>query len=166
MFRRGAVAGATALLVLGSGLLFPGAASASKSQGFVAGTGVVDDDWGDEGVVDQDTSSFNNAVAVWQLALYADGYLLRAGVDCDFGPATAAATANWQDDMNGLTIDGSAGPQTLGRADNSLTISGTTVTYHGLVRDVQYTRTSGGQYQINLGNGLRTASYTSASACA
>jgi hypothetical protein len=164
VLRRAAVAVGAALL--GAGLLFPTAAVASKSQGFIAGTGVVTDDWGDEGVIDQNTSSFNNAVAVWQSVLFADGYLLVAGIDCDFGPATSAATANWQDDLGGLTIDGSAGPQTLGRADNFLSISGTRVIYHGLVRNVEFHRLSDGRYQLNLGNGPKTASYTSASACA
>ncbi|MEW2431234.1 peptidoglycan-binding domain-containing protein [Micromonospora sp. NPDC047644] len=112
---------ATAIVVATVGAIaVPAApASASVSQGYVAGSGTWTDDWNDEGPISASTRSYNNVVAMWQLILWADGYLARSGVDCRFGPVTTAATKKWQT-ARGLVGDGVVGPRTLARAATRL----------------------------------------------
>lgn len=162
----------TALLTMallgGGAALAPSAASASVSQGYVYGANTVTDDFGDEGPLDSSSHRHSNATALWQLILWADG-LYTAGIDCDYGPATTAATKAWQDtfgsasDDGYLVEDGSAGPKTMGTADQWLVAgSSDVVTYIGAARNVNFKRVDG-TYQVYLSGAWRNASYNSAS---
>jgi putative peptidoglycan binding protein len=92
-------------------------AQASVAQGYIAGAGVLTDDWGDEGTISATTRNHSNAVWLWQVILIADGYLTSIDdVDCWFGERTTAATIRWQR-ARGLTADGKVGPNTFGRAE-------------------------------------------------
>ncbi|SIN43198.1 peptidoglycan-binding domain-containing protein [Micromonospora cremea] len=141
-------------------------ASASVNQGYVAGSGTWTDDWGDEGAISASTRSHSNVVAMWQMILWADGYLARSGVDCRFGPVTTAATKKWQS-ARGLVSDGVVGPRTLARAATRLSVyegegwyyydgAGTKFIYFGRLDD--------GRWDMSLGPDLewRPLSYTSA----
>jgi hypothetical protein len=56
--------------------------------------------------------------------LYVEGFLTFSSIDCDFGPATQAATVHYQQ-RYGLTADGNVGPQTWGVASSFLQNYGT-----------------------------------------
>ncbi|MFG2109168.1 peptidoglycan-binding domain-containing protein [Micromonospora chersina] len=114
-----AVAMAMVVATFGTLAISAAPSSASVSQGYVAGSGTWTDDWGDEGPISASTRSHNNVVAMWQMILWADGYLARSGVDCRFGPVTTAATKKWQS-ARGLVSDGVVGPKTLARAATRL----------------------------------------------
>ena len=110
---------ATASLVFFAGAV---PAQANVSQGWVAGSGDVSDDFNDEGVTDINTHRQSIATGLWQTILWADGAIESNGtafdladIDCDFGPNTQAATRNWQSTQH-IGVDGSAGPQTWGKA--------------------------------------------------
>jgi hypothetical protein len=103
-------------------------AAANTSEGFVAGAGVVTDDFGDEGVIDYNSNNKTVAAGMWQAILWADGAIETDGtafdladIDCNFGSNTTAATRSWQS-THGLSADGSAGPITLSKADNNLVL--------------------------------------------
>jgi hypothetical protein len=158
---------------------------ASVADGFVAGTGVVTDDFGDEGPVDVDSHPSSLAAGMWQAILYADGAHKADGttfaasdIDCDFGPNTKAATENWQGThgFKGAAVDGSAGPETLGRADDRLSnqIPGSTqsvIRYSGSVHPLLFIRKEGSgsanhAYQaLGVDRTLRVISYGSISSC-
>ncbi|GAA3599715.1 hypothetical protein GCM10022223_14010 [Kineosporia mesophila] len=162
--RRIAVGGAAVALALGTvGIGSP--AQASVAQGYVAGAGVLTDDWGDEGTISATTRNHSNAVFLWQAVLFADGYLTSTSqLDCWFGDTTKAATKRWQDDHNLADVDGIVGPATFGKADDKLFWSGTEIRYNGSVTDIyNLSRDSSGYYE--LGSSTRKASYTNASAC-
>lgn len=81
-------------------------------SGYVAGSGVRTDDWGDEGEISTNSYRNSGATGLWQWVLYADGAIEsnggafdQADIDCDFGPNTVAATKSWQRDHD-LTDDG------------------------------------------------------------
>lgn len=150
-------------VTLASLSLVPTAASASVAQGYINGLDTVTDDWGDEGPIDHNSNRTSNATALWQLVLKSDGFYSGA-IDCDFGPATQAATKAWQQNF-GLPADGSAGGQTLGRADDFLYPgSGDNVIYDGYQYDVTFHRTGGKYYLLN-GGSWHVVYYTSSSAC-
>jgi hypothetical protein len=95
----------------------------------VKGSGVVTDDWGDEGTISRYSHAYSGATGMWQAVLWADGAIEQDGttfdsgdIDCQFGPNTQAATRNWQS-RHGVGVDGEVGPQTFGRADNNLVLS-------------------------------------------
>ncbi|WP_217550914.1 peptidoglycan-binding protein [Streptomyces sp. GbtcB6] len=169
-----AAAMATAALTAGAVSVAP-AATASVSQGYVVGGGwggSVQDDFGDEGPLDSSSHRTSLATALWQQILWADGLLPASGVDCDYGPNTTAATKGWQakfgiySDTGSLEKDGSAGPKTMGTADQWLTDQGNSrdIVYDGTEHDVTFRRV-GGIYQISLNGAWRNASYTSSSGC-
>ncbi|HET7501258.1 MAG TPA: peptidoglycan-binding domain-containing protein [Kofleriaceae bacterium] len=155
---------------------------ASVSEGFVAGSGGVNDDFGDEGPVDSNSRRSSLAAGMWQAILWADGAKESNGtafdasdIDCDFGPNTTAATRDWQA-TEGVTVDGSAGPMTLGHADDFLFIESSTSTqsvvrYFGLVHDLFFIRKEGSgsanhAYQaIGTDGKLRVISYGFISSC-
>ncbi|MBA2806344.1 peptidoglycan-binding protein [Streptomyces sp. KM273126] len=168
--------GATALAatLMGVASAVAPSAGASVAQGSIMGAGWgsgVKDDFGDEGPLDSNSHRTSNATALWQLILRADG-LYSAGIDCDYGPATTAATKEWQDvygwasEDGYLTQDGSAGPKTFGTADFWLIDQGNNrdIVYRGSSHDVTFRRVNG-VYQFSLNGAWRNASYTSASAC-
>ncbi|QLQ39942.1 peptidoglycan-binding domain-containing protein [Micromonospora robiginosa] len=105
---------------------FAAPAHANTSQGFVAGSGAVTDDFGDEGTVSKSSHTRSGATGLWQYILWADGAKESDGstfdasdIDCDFGPNTEYATKDWQR-RYGLGADGVVGTGTFGRADNKL----------------------------------------------
>ncbi|WP_285596653.1 peptidoglycan-binding domain-containing protein [Kineosporia sp. NBRC 101731] len=160
--RRTVVGSAAVALALGTfGAASP--AQASVSQGYIAGAGVVTDDWGDEGTISASVRSHSNAVFLWQAVLVSDGYLTPSDADCWFGSDTTAATKKWQND-HGVDDDGSVGPLTFGKADDRLTLSGGVVTFKGENGGtLKFGRQSNGYYYaITTG---ATFSYTSSSIC-
>lgn len=98
----------------------------SEGNRIVQGSGTPSDDLGDEGTLCNGCNySHGNYAGLWQAFLWAEHLLGSSGVDCDFGPNTADATAAFQR-RYGLGDDGIVGPQTRGVADNFLlTSSGT-----------------------------------------
>lgn len=134
------------------------------SSAFWDGGGSLKDDFSDHfgeignSLCNGCADSWNTGgVRAWQAILLVDGYLAPAGVDGRFGPATAAATRNYQDD-HGLDVDGRVGPQTWKYADNQLRwyASGTQVLYRGAEGSVYFERGNsdhgnahgGGAYRI------------------
>jgi Putative peptidoglycan binding domain len=140
-------------------------AGASVAQGYVKGADVVTDDFGDEGPIDHDSHRHSNATLMWQEILQSDGYY-HDSLDCDFGPATVAATKAWQRD-HGLSQDGSAGPGTLSKADGYLEDLGSgNINYYGERTDWSVTfRRVNALYYVQRDGYWYPASYTSASAC-
>jgi len=129
-------------------------AQASVSQGYVAGSGTVTDDWGDEGEMATNAHRYSGATGMWQWVLYADGATESNGtafdesdIDCDFGSNTTAATKSWQR-SHGLDDDGRAGPNTLSKADNNLVglYNNTQVRYVGKAHTVWLAYTDGPYY--------------------
>ncbi|GLY32314.1 hypothetical protein Kisp02_56790 [Kineosporia sp. NBRC 101731] len=160
--RRIVVGGVAVALAAGTvGIAAP--AQASVSQGYVAGAGVLTDDWGDEGTISATTRSHSNAVFLWQAVLVADGYLTPSQADCWFGSTTKAATQRWQR-AHGLDDDGSVGPLTFGKADDKLVWSGTHVAYDGSVSFFDAMARDGNGYYYFYRTGDK-ASYTSSSVC-
>lgn len=157
----------TALMIGGAAAMSP-SAHATAAQGYMSGTGDVFDDWADEGVVSRTSHASSNATAVWQWVLYADGYLSRKDIDCQFGPTTEKATKKWQKEVAGFTgkeADGKAGKKTLGVADDGLEdVPGHEVRFNGFERKVFFQRI-GGKYYVKDAGAWKAASYTSASAC-
>ena len=101
-------------------------AHATVAEGWVAGIGVITDDWGDEGTLSSNHFRNSGATQLWQWVLFADGAIESNGtpydvadIDCDFGPNTTYATKDWQRSQ-GLSADGLVGPLTFGKADNKL----------------------------------------------
>jgi hypothetical protein len=163
------------------------ASQESVSEGFVAGTGPANDDFGDEGPVDSNNRRRSLAAGLWQAILWADGAIEQDGtafdasdIDCDFGPNTTAATRNWQARHGFSDVDGSAGRQTFGAADAQLKLFPTdgdvgpsTVVYVGTARPNTITmiRKEGAgsanhAYQaIGVDGRLRVISYGFISSC-
>lgn len=136
------------LAILGVGVISPGPANATHAEGFISGFGDPTNDWADEGNLNSSNHHKKSiATGLWQAVLYADGYLTASDVDCDYGPRTTAATRSWQSD-HGVGVDGSAGPITMGRADDQLRIyetqsdGTTTLVYDGRARDIYFIRIS------------------------
>ncbi|MGS2613733.1 peptidoglycan-binding domain-containing protein [Micromonospora sp. LZ34] len=130
------------------------------------------DDFGDEATLSRYGSyRYSTAVALWQRILVAEGYLATSGVDCDFGPATQAATVKYQQ-RYGLTADGVVGTQTWSKADNFLVNEYQTVGYESIVykspnrvEEISFRRGGNGYYETFLPGGRvwATAWNTSAS---
>ena len=163
--RTRAVALTTAAAMLGVLALSAAPASASVSQGYIAGSGDWRDDWGDEGPFSASTRSYSNVVAMWQMILWADGYLTRSEVDCRFGPQTTAATKRWQS-ARGLVADGVVGARTLSRAATRLGVweSEGWYYYDGATDYFQLGRRTDGRWDMSLGpdQEWKPLSYTSA----
>ncbi|MFI6424971.1 peptidoglycan-binding protein [Promicromonospora sp. NPDC050880] len=97
----------------------------SPSSGWVDGNGGTANQWANEGVLGQNYHRNSGATGLWQAFLYTQGYLVSlSDIDCQFGPNTATATANFQA-ANGLSDDGVVGAATFGRADDYLTFEST-----------------------------------------
>jgi peptidoglycan hydrolase-like protein with peptidoglycan-binding domain len=73
-------------------------ASATASRGYVDGFGPdYRSDLIDEATLSNGGAYWrSNYAALWQMILWADGFLTPAQVDCRFGPQTEAATRAWQ----------------------------------------------------------------------
>ncbi|MEV4842001.1 peptidoglycan-binding domain-containing protein [Micromonospora matsumotoense] len=156
------VATAVAVAMLGALAISAAPASASVSQGYVAGAGTWTDDWADEGPVSASTRPHNNVVAMWQMILWADGYLDRSGIDCRFGPVTTAATTKWQSDR-GLRSDGVVGSGTLTKAATRLSVYESWFYYDGAGTNfIYFGRRADGRWDMSLGPDLewQLLSYT------
>ncbi|MET7622474.1 peptidoglycan-binding domain-containing protein [Streptomyces sp. NPDC005408] len=165
VIRRAATAAAVAALLTGGTMATAPSASASVSQGSVYGAGDVWDDWRDEGPLDSNSHDYSRAVALWQLVLRVEG-LYSGAIDCDFGPATTAATRAFQTRYS-LEVDGSAGPQTMGLAgQKGLVDMGNNVVRWDYTNEkyVNFKRVNG-VYYAYFNGAWRSASYTSASGC-
>jgi hypothetical protein len=162
---------------LTGGIVLAAPAGAAPSHGYVQGAGAVTDDWGDEGIFSRSDISVGWAVGLWQAVLYADGANESDGtdfdladIDCQFGPNTERATINWQRTHN-VDDDGEAGPVTLGRADNKLSVSSTstdpTVQYNGDRFDLIFDRLprGNGRYSFINGDGGRLPANYNSSTC-
>jgi peptidoglycan hydrolase-like protein with peptidoglycan-binding domain len=170
--RKRTALGAIALLMSG-GLALAPLASASTSQGYIAGAGTLTNDWGDEGLLSTASHAHSNATALWQAVLWADGaresngtYFDYSDIDCHFGSNTKAATKNWQK-VHDLSQDGVVGPHTFGRADNQLrNDGGGVVKYYGQVHNVWLKRVNG-KYEVRVKTsaGYRVAYYSHATVC-
>jgi hypothetical protein len=141
---------------------------------YVHGGAYPYDDFGDEGVTDIDTNKLSNATCLWQMTLWANGYLSsKSYVDGDFGSRTRTATSNYQSDAQ-LQVDGSAGKQSWSYAGTGQIryVSGSndstlTLMYEGLTTNGQSTgrsfsmkRDASGDYQFIDGDGAwRNAGY-------
>jgi len=161
-----AVAMATTVATIGALVIAAAPASASVSQGYVAGSGTWTDDWADEGPISASTRSYNNVVAMWQMILWADGYIARSEVDCRFGPVTTAATKRWQS-ARGLVSDGVVGPKTLAKAATRLGVYETDDWYYydgAGTEIIHFGRLGNGRWDMSLGPDLewQVLSYTSA----
>lgn len=156
------VAAAAALALLATGLVPGQPASASIEQGSVVGTGAVRDDWGDEGPISRTRYAVSGATMLWQLVLYADGYLEFSDVDCVFGPRTQAATRRWQEN-HGYLGTGEVNRATFGLADDFLYRgTGNWVHYDGIVEDRTVSFIRNGSYRISTERfPTGVASYTS-----
>lgn len=153
----------------------PAAASGTYSGlDYVYGAGPYIGDWTNEGVVDRNTHASSNATCLWQAILWADGFLTASGVDGVFGTGTYNATKAWQNEENyynpdaNLTVDGSAGKATWGRADLRVGMTGGSeaagqilyARYLGNVRNVTLKRATDGNYQfIDADGAWRNAGY-------
>lgn len=148
-------------------------ASASIAQGYVSGAGATDNDWSDEGTLSSSSHAHSNATALVQQILWAEGVKEQNGtsfdwsdIDGKYGPNTTYAVKQLQKLLNrdfgaGLTVDGKAGPKTLGFADTFLSDnSNGTVTYIGDKHNVTFKR-SGGKYSLKVtsSRGWKVASY-------
>ncbi|GGV27382.1 hypothetical protein GCM10010495_49380 [Kitasatospora herbaricolor] len=150
--RKGVRTGATttllAVALAVTGVLTTGpSAQAAVGQGYVNGFDAVGDDWNDEGVLSVTQHSHSGAAGLWQMVLYADGYLSESGVDCKFGNGTDSATRQWQSN-HGVTSDGAVGGQTFGRAGGRLFLSSDGIVgFSGEARTVYFVRnTTSGAY--------------------
>jgi peptidoglycan hydrolase-like protein with peptidoglycan-binding domain len=158
----GAVVGIAAVL---AGSLAAGPAQANGSytgRAYVAGSGGVQTDWYDEGVVSVAVHRSSNATCLWQAVLWTNGFLAKSEIDGIFGDRTDAATRAFQR-ANGLSADGSAGRQTWTAAgiishtyDASGWVNGL---YSGPKHAFYVRRSSAGNYQFNIGSGWQWASY-------
>ncbi|MFY1588196.1 peptidoglycan-binding domain-containing protein [Micromonospora sp. WMMD734] len=156
------VATAVVVAMLGAPAISAAPASASVSQGYVAGAGAWADDWADEGPVSASTRPHSNVVAMWQMILWADGYLDRSGIDCRFGPVTTAATTKWQSDR-GLRSDGVVGSGTLAKAATRLSVYESWFYYDGAGTNfIYFDRRADGRWDMSLGPDLewQLLSYT------
>jgi hypothetical protein len=107
-------------------------ADADTSQGFIAGSGTVTDDWNDEGTLSTNQNSVSGAVMLWQWVLSADGAKYGSttfglsSIDGHFGADTKAATAYDQAHYLNLSDDdGIAGPGTFTAAGKHLSLYNT-----------------------------------------
>lgn len=158
--RAKATAISVATVIVGSIALSTTPASAAVSNGYISGTGDYRDDWTNEGPISESSNSVSNATALWQAILYADGFLSYSGIDCDFGPATYSATRSWQA-YAGVSVDGIAGPNTLGTANEFVVpADGGGYYYWGRNHVITLTRNSDGQWGMTLGSDHHLLSYT------
>ncbi|MFJ9542136.1 peptidoglycan-binding protein [Streptomyces sp. NPDC101225] len=154
-------------VTLGGGItLGASPALASPSGGVVHGKGNFRDDWNDE-YVDASHHAHSNVAAMWQAILWADKKLSYSGIDCRFGPATAAATKKWQTTFHVRGgADGKVGRNTFGRASDFLSGSAGSshqIKYTGMGgRYVTFKRADNGRWAMYLGNDLKTLWYNNA----
>ncbi|MGC4949274.1 hypothetical protein ACLQ2N_24140 [Streptomyces sp. DT224] len=159
-------------------------ASATVSEGYIAGTGTIRNDWNDEGKLSLTNHARSKAVGLWQWVLWAEHAMIYGNmgsarefklsdIDCVFGENTKWATEYVQMDggMSSLETDGVVGPATFDYFASHLRDGGSyndryqLINYMGDGRTVRFLRSkTSGAYMfqaINGYNGLwTTASYT------
>lgn len=91
-----------------------------SGRAYIYGGGAWAGDWGDEGDLSTGTNTYSNATCLWQTILSADGYLSVGDVDGIYGSKTKAATKLWQAAKGLADVDGVAGKDTFGKADDKL----------------------------------------------
>ncbi|GIH03814.1 hypothetical protein Rhe02_18810 [Rhizocola hellebori] len=135
----------------------------STANRIVQGLGDPHDDLNDESTLCNGCSFANgNYAGFWQAILWADGYLSASQVDCEFGPITARATANWQRDRQ-LDDDGVVGKDTRSVAQNFLYESGDpnyNLFYDGFPNRLYLYREAAAHYWIYWNNNWRMLRYT------
>lgn len=155
-------------LTLGAAAPFASATTASR---IVDGQGTADNDWGDEGDLSRHSHAHSNATRLWQTVLYADGAKWRgsdgalhtftkADIDGHFGKRTESATKWWQKNEDLEGVDGIAGKETFGFADDFLSgpSAGGSVTYTGYKHDVTFKRLNG-DYHVKVNGLWKKAAY-------
>jgi peptidoglycan hydrolase-like protein with peptidoglycan-binding domain len=104
----------------GPGFKPGGLVQLSATNYYVDGAGVTTDDLDNEATLCAGCAWSNgNYAGMWQIILYADGYLNWSLIDCSFGAQTAASTKSWQW-AKGLTSDGIVGPHSRATASSQL----------------------------------------------
>ena len=135
----------------------------SASNRIVQGLDNPHDDLNDEATLCNGCTYANgNYAGFWQAILYADGYLGANQVDCEFGPITAAATANWQRDRQ-LDDDGIVGKDTRSVAQNfiyEMDHPNYNLAYLGYPYTLYLTRTSDAAYWMYWKGVWRMLRYT------
>jgi hypothetical protein len=83
-------------------------AALAPAQGIVAGSGPQADDLLDEAELrNGGPYHYSNYTGIWQAIMWADNVMPAGEVDCDFGPGTAARTAQWQERFgDGIPVTG------------------------------------------------------------
>jgi hypothetical protein len=159
-----AVAGVAVAAVAVGQLAAAAPAHASAAQQVISGSGSFKDDFGDEATLSRyGQYRHSNAVALWQRILQTE-HLYSGAIDCDFGPATEAATKAYQSKYK-LGVDGVVGPQTWSWADNYLDDGGPDSSYPGnemvlyqapnlLTGWVADRATGNGYYSVRLPDGV------------
>lgn len=159
-------------------------ASATVSEGYIAGTGTIRNDWNDEGILSMSKHTRSKAVGLWQWVLWAEHATIHGNwgsirefklsdIDCVYGQNTAWATEDIQLIKGGYSLetDGIVGPATFDFFASRLRDGGSynddyqLINYMGDGRTVRFLRSKkSGAYMfqaINGYNGLwTTASYT------
>ncbi|MFI5673090.1 peptidoglycan-binding domain-containing protein [Streptomyces cellulosae] len=150
------LAGAATLALSASPALASGTYS---GRDYVYGADGFGDDWGDEGVLSTSMNTYSNATCLWQEILWADGYLSVSDIDGAFGAKTKAATKAWQTKKKLPDVDGVAGKDTFGRADDNLRkwdedSDGTlTLYYDGVYYQPTFVRQANGTYGFYMYDG-------------
>ena len=148
-----AVVATVAALVLSA---LPAEASGTYSgRAHIYGGGTWVGDWGDEGDLSTGTNTYSNATCLWQKILWAV-----------FGSKTKAQTLYWQE-MNELSgLDGIAGKETFGKADDYLyeisedSSGAFRLRYDGIYYKPYFIRNADGNYGFYDGtNTYRLAGY-------
>ncbi|MFJ2767423.1 peptidoglycan-binding protein [Streptomyces sp. NPDC087300] len=158
----------------GAGIALGGLAPLAQATGphVVDGRGAAYNDWGDEGDLSRWSHADSNATRLWQTVLYADGAKWKDGngkrhaftkwdIDGRFGKRTESATRYWQHNEELEDVDGIAGKETFGAADDFLDGphgGGGWVTYTGYSHDVAFKRLDG-TYYVKVGGHWKKASY-------
>lgn len=162
--------GALAVVVTIAALVLsasPAEASGTYSgRAYIYGGGTWVGDWGDEGDLSTGTNTYSNATCLWQKILWADGLLAASDIDGIFGSKTKAQTLYWQEMKELSGLDGIAGKETFGKADNYLSeisedSSGAfTLQYDGIYYNPYFIRNADGNYGFYDGtNTYRLAGY-------
>jgi len=128
-----------------------------SGRAYIYGGGPTRGDWGDEGDLSTSTNTYSNATCMWQKILWADGLLSASDIDGVFGSKTKAKTLYWQE-MNELSsLDGIAGKETWGAADDDLyelsqdSDGNITLEYEGVYHQPKFIRDFDGNYSFKDG---------------
>lgn len=146
-FTTGRARRGVAAIAVGIGLIVASSGTARADESDILeysgiywdGAGDLDDDFADHfGEIGTLCNGCANSqgtrtVGMWQTMLYAEGWLLRSGIDGYFGAQTEVSTRAFQR-YYGLSVDGKVGPETWGEAADHLEWNSgrTQIFYEGL----------------------------------